>query len=474
MFNNVAAMVPRRHGLTDDAHPMQAPTIFVQIAAYRDPQLIPTLVDLVDQAAHPAALRIVVCWQHAPQEVVAQFIARGFTGWTVNRLDEDTVHTLRYGDACVELIDIHHLQSQGACWARNKIQQHYQGERYTLQLDSHHRFVAHWDAHLIAMLESLRPVSPKPLLTTYPPDFQPDDDESARDHRPTGMWFRHINAEGVVIPYGGPLNEWETLEAPVPGRFYAAGFAFADGSFAQEVQHDPECFFYGEEISIGARAFTHGYDIYHPHRLIAWHQYSREGQVKIWDDHSVTAKDAGIISMHWSERNQRSLERHRVLFGIDESDASSIDFGKYGFGTVRSLQQYEAYVGISFRWRGVAQATIDRKPPTLEDLPNADDAWKASLKRSNSVRICVHQEALGNLASIGQCDVTVEDQAGQIMYRQTVDGDTLSGRLNNGWIDYVLHFLSDDVEKEPSRYVVTAQDKALQTMSCVERTIDRP
>lgn len=455
---------------------MQAQTIFVQIAAYRDPQLIPTLIDLVDQATHPQNLRIVVCWQHAPQEVVAQFIARGFASWTVDHQAEDTVHTLRYGQARIELIDVHHLHSQGACWARNKIQQYYKGERYTLQLDSHHRFVPNWDAQLIEMLESLRADSPKPLLTTYLPNYQPDHNPPPPlDAAPTGLWFKQITAEGVVLFLSGPLQNWEAFNSPVPGRFYSAHFAFADGCFAQEVQHDPEYFFFGEEISIGARAFTHGYDIYQPHRLIAWHQYSREGRVQIWNEHSVEAKDAGTIPMHWWERDLQCLRRNRILFGMDGEDPAQIEFGKYGFGTVRSLQQYEAYAGISFQWRGVEQETVDRKLPTLRDIAKLDAAaWKASLKRSNSVRICVHQDALGDLASIEQCDITVENQAGQIMHHQTVDGDTLRGHLNNGWVDYVLHFLSDDVEKIPSRYIATALDKTSQTMSRVERAIDRP
>lgn len=452
---------------------MQDPTIFVQIAAYRDPQLIPTLIDLVDRAARPENLRVVVCWQHAPQEVIAQFIARGFKNWTVNREGEDTVHTLRYGDAHIELIDIPHLRSQGACWARNKIQQHYQGERYTLQLDSHHRFVPNWDGRLIDMLESLRPVSPKPLLTTYPPDFQPGDDESTRDHRPTGTQLRFISPEGIVIPGGGPLPNWETLDAPIPGRFYAAGFAFADGCFAQEVQHDPEFFFYGEEISIAARAFTHGYDIYHPHQLIAWHQYSRQDQVKIWDDHDTKAKDAGTISMHWSERNRRSLERARALFEIDKNNPPQIDFGQYGFGTTRSLQQYEAYVGISFRLRGVEQAVIDGIPPALRYIPDPE-AWRASLKRSNSVRVCVHQDDLCDLASVAHCNIEVKDPTGQVMYQKRLDGQALGRHMNNHWFDHTLHFFSDNVEKTPTRYAITMQDKTSQTMARVERAIVQP
>jgi len=39
-------------------------TIFVQIPAYRDPELVPTLVDLIEKAQAPRRLRVGVCWQH--------------------------------------------------------------------------------------------------------------------------------------------------------------------------------------------------------------------------------------------------------------------------------------------------------------------------------------------------------------------------------------------------------------------------
>ena len=39
-------------------------TIFIQIASYRDPELLPTLKDLFDKATYPDNLRVCVAWQH--------------------------------------------------------------------------------------------------------------------------------------------------------------------------------------------------------------------------------------------------------------------------------------------------------------------------------------------------------------------------------------------------------------------------
>jgi len=39
--------------------------IFVSIAAYRDPELLPTLNDLISNSANPDDLHICIGWQHS-------------------------------------------------------------------------------------------------------------------------------------------------------------------------------------------------------------------------------------------------------------------------------------------------------------------------------------------------------------------------------------------------------------------------
>lgn len=72
---------------------------------------------------------------------------------------------------------------------------------------------------------------------------------------------------------------------------YLAGVYFSDGSFAREVPNDPNIFFIGEEIAMAARAFTHGYDIYAPHKILLWHFYTRSEHSKVWSDHNNEAKE---------------------------------------------------------------------------------------------------------------------------------------------------------------------------------------
>ncbi|OZI62572.1 hypothetical protein CAL28_25815 [Bordetella genomosp. 11] len=361
---------------------VSAQRVFVQIASYRDPQLIPTLADLIEQAAQPGTLRVVVCWQHAREETLDAFFASGFVGAGIDAGGEHPVHRLGRAGAIIELIDVPQLQSQGACWARHLIQQRYRGEEYTLQLDSHHRFVPRWDAILIEMLESLRTESPKPVLTTYLPAFDARNDPDSRVALPAVLTFCEFDYDGILLLSGRYVAESEHAR-PIPVAFYSAHFAFADGAFAREVRHDPKLFFYGEEISIAARAYTRGYDFYAPHRLVSWHQYGCEGRVTIWQDHTEEAKAKGEVECAWAERNDSARLRVRRLLGIDGTPAEDIDFGPYGLGAVRSLADYERYAGICFARRLVHEATLDGRLPPRGDATQDDDVWRAWPRRAS-------------------------------------------------------------------------------------------
>jgi hypothetical protein len=141
------------------------------------------------------------------------------------------------------------------------------------------------------------------------------------------------------------------LDSPEPARFYSAHFAFTTGNFVKEVPHDPNYYFHGEEISVGVRAYTWGYDLFHPHKVICWHEYTRKNKAKHWDD-----------SKDWYTKNNESFLRNRKLFQMD-GETRDMDFGSYDFGKVRSLEDYERYSGVSFRRRSVQQYTIDKKTP---------------------------------------------------------------------------------------------------------------
>jgi hypothetical protein len=327
-------------------------TIFIQIASYRDPQLLPTLKDCLEKAKFPENLRFGIAWQHSNDDK-----------W--DHLDEYK------NDSRFRILDIDYAKAQGVCWARNQVQQLYRNEKYTLQLDSHHRFVDHWDDVLIKMLIGLQKKGyKKPLLTTYLPSFNPDNDPKERVNKPWKMNFDRFIPEGAIFFKPSEFNEWDDKSEPLPSRFYSAHFCFTLGEFSLDVQHDPNYYFHGEEISIAVRAYTHGYDLFHPNEIICWHEYTRKNRAKHWDDHK-----------NWHKQNSSCHLRNRKLFEMD-GEKKDIDFGKYGFGKNRTVKDYEKYSGISFRHRSIQQRVIENKPPPDPETTNlSDEEFEKSLFR---------------------------------------------------------------------------------------------
>jgi len=456
-------------------------TIFVQIASYRDPQLIPTINDLIEKSKNPDKLHIVVNWQHGQEESIEDFLQNNFSVDGVIQSNPivngfDTI-ILTKSYATIVLIEVSFEQSKGACWARNLIQQLYNGETYTLQLDSHHRFIQDWDQTLIEMLEGLRHKSSKPLLTAYLPSFDPENDPIGRVTIPWKMNFDRFIPEGAVFFMPASIDEWRDLKEPILSRFYSGHFAFADGSFAIEVQHDPNYFFHGEEISIAARAFTHGYDLYHPHILICWHEYTRKGRTKIWDDHTQKFKEKGKTDLNWVERNDRCHKRNRILFGMDGEDQNQIDFGKYGFGSVRTLKDYERYAGLSFKKRAVHKDALAKINPVLPIPDKSDEQWESEICGSRDIHIYVHRNDLKYTNELGEKSylddytcwmVAAYDMNGKEIHRKDLLPHEIEKYISGTTelIDFRLIFLSNDY---PASYVIQPHSRSKGWLEKVAR-----
>ena len=65
-------------------------------------------------------------------------------------------------------------EATGPCKARALAQGLWAGEAYVLQIDSHMRFAAGWDARLVAWLAQAEACAPhgRAVLSTYPPGYE--------------------------------------------------------------------------------------------------------------------------------------------------------------------------------------------------------------------------------------------------------------------------------------------------------------
>ncbi len=315
-------------------------TIYVQIAAYRDPELLPTLADCLEKAKHPENLRFGIAWQHSPYEE-----------WD---------HLTEYkDDDRFKILDIDYRDARGPCFARHLLNEHYGGETYTLQLDSHHRFIQDWDVILIEMLEQLRSDGYKrPLLTSYLPSYDPSNDPAGRVLSPWSLEFDRFAPESPVHFLPHTIDNFKELNKPIMARFCSGHFMFADGSFVKDVPYDPTYYFHGEEINLSVRSYMAGYDLFAPHQVVIWHEYTRNNKKKHWDDHS-----------NWPELDKQSHQHNKEILGIDNA-SSDKKLKKHK----RTLKQYEMYAGLEFSTRRAHKLTIEKKlPPVSLDIASHEE-----------------------------------------------------------------------------------------------------
>ena len=396
--------------------------IFVQIAAYRDPQLIPTIKNMLENAKRPKNLRIGIARQFSPED--------GFDD--LKEFEKDK----RF-----RILNIPYQEAEGVCWARNLVQQLYEGEEYTLQIDSHMRFAPNWDDEMIKMIKQLQKKGhKKPLLTGYVSSFDPDNDPAGRVQEPWRMAFDRFIPEGAVFFLPETIPGWQDLKEPVPGRFYSAHYCFTLGQFSKEVQHNPEYYFHGEEISIAARAYTWGYDLFHPQKVLIWHEYTRKGRTKQWDD-----------DKKWVDRNNKSHLLNRKLFGMDDLEQEGHD-GPYGFGNERTLRDYEKYSGLLFEKRAVQQYTLEKHYPPNPYNHESEEEWKKHF--ASVFKHCIDV----NYASVPEKDydfwvVAFHGPNDETLFRKDADKHEIA-RMMNDPDGYGKVWREFQTETKPTYWVV--------------------
>ena len=366
--------------------------IFISIASYRDAQLVPTIEDCLAKAAAPERLRFGICWQHGSEEAALPF----------------------QSDPRFQILDVDWRDSRGACWARSGIMQLWRGESWYLQLDSHCRFAHDWDETLIRTARQTG--SPKPILSTYPPPFDASREEGLGGDA-FQMAFQGFTPEGIPFMKPLPIPEWMHRTEPLRARFLAAGFLFAPGSFVEEVPYDAELYFLGEEITMTLRAFTGGYDLFHPCERVVWHDYVRAYARRHWDDHTSEQK----VDREWSDLDQQS--KRKVLRLLAGEPVES-----HGLGPARTLEEYERYAGLSFSLRKGQNYTLRcGEPPN----PEAAAGWADEIF-TWLVKVVVEASALpvGALEDPSFWYVAINDESGNEIFRRDfarAELETLTG-----------------------------------------------
>lgn len=298
--------------------------IFISIASYQDFMLEHTVKS---------------CYDNAKYKDILEF---GILDQTKKPLEFDSKINMNYVSCLPE-------ESEGACWARSRIQKELMGDQdIYMQIDSHIMFGKNWDEYLIKEYNKAKTWIDKPVITGYPRGFSVIEIGDKGFNTDEEYIFKKYDE-----PEGGPYTQVMTVAKPFhqglfcpaiardaepkqyKGFLLAGGFIFTEMQWALDVPYDPEIFFSGEEPTLALRSFTKGYDIVHVPETPVWHWYNGEG-VEVKRD------------LIWNEQNGKSNKLTRIGNKRTDYVLSGNDYGEYGLGTTRTIDEYAHLSGLDY------------------------------------------------------------------------------------------------------------------------------
>lgn len=320
------------------------PTVFVSIAAYRDSETGPTLCSLFSTARYPTEISVGLVLQLDQYQ------------------DSDILKSIvstPYYNSNVRCLRMEARDALGPCFARALCQSLFRGEDYVLQIDSHMRFRKDWDAYLIQLLQDTRQRThnPKIVLTTYPvgytlPDIIPTETRGTL----LVPWKFDDKNKGILRQRGRLLSSL-LPNAAIPCHLYAGGFNFAPAQVLKDVPYDQFLheLFFGEELSMAVRLYTHGYDLYAPPETVCFHLWSRS--------HRPT---------QIPDEDPRKLESRRLSLAIVQKQLRGEKqcISSCGLGMIRTAAHFSEVLGVDFEQEIITRDDFEHgclKPSNFAD-----------------------------------------------------------------------------------------------------------
>lgn len=277
--------------------------IFVSVASYRDPECTHTVRRLLEHAAHPERVRIVVCEQNEASDASVSALAHEFA------------------PAQLELLSMRARDAHGPLWARLQILDKLQDEDFVLQIDSHTYPAIGWDARCIG--EWQRCGDRRAVLSAYPNNYDRARADEEKDMRTTELSLKYVNADGIPEFQAFPKE----MSQPQSSRYWAAGFSFAPSEAFRNLgilKGISKDLFFGEEILLCLVLWTNGWNFYSPSVPLAWHLWDRSYRPTFWEQSSAE-RDAQ--AKHNLEAIREILNgRDRALLGNARSQSEVKQF----------------------------------------------------------------------------------------------------------------------------------------------------
>jgi len=324
--------------------------IFVGIPSFNDQELSPTLNSLFNNAKRPEKLNVVV----------------------YNQNDSYGINEKFYSYRNITFIDSKFESSKGTGWVRNKIQNFYDNEDYTLWLDSHMRFSKDWDDKCINQIKKLKEQSSKPILTNYLPMYIPNFEENGfppelfdfllddNSVMVSGKDLLFIDPCFIMVIFStfcdtlrraeeinNSLMYRDTKDEFIPTAWLSLHFLFAEGIWNKEIKYDPDLFYMGDEQNIAIRSWTSGYDFFTPVKPYMWHKY-KNFDIKIDDYYFDTSQlnDSEEWRYKFKEENKDFLSVNRFGMLKNRNLVNGKKYEGFNLGTNRTSAEYFEYLEL--------------------------------------------------------------------------------------------------------------------------------
>ena len=330
-------------------------SIFLSISSYRDPLLTNTLISAYENAANKENLIFAVVDQNNKKLNTNQF---------------NFAQQIRY-------LFLDYTYARGPSWARSLAQSLYMGEKYFFQVDSHTIFEPGWDEYFIKYYEKLSKKFYKPIISSYPRNFEIDDLENNTFRK---YQYDDTSTHVMVIDENNVFKDGcFSMKKGIPsgdnqikkGFLISAGCLFSSGEIVNEVPYDPYLYFDGEEDSIAWRLYTNGYSIFHTPNTPLFHYYINPNNVIKrpfhWDESENIDRQTNWIDL-------RTNGRERLQKIVDQRLPSP-----FGLGKVKTLNDYAKFSGLDIEKMKVLEPENVFKFNRLNEVKWSHDSEKFSI-----------------------------------------------------------------------------------------------
>jgi len=214
-------------------------------------------------------------------------------------------------------------------------------EDFCLQIDAHTGFKSDWDVTLKEEWTNCR--NEYGIVSTVPPPLSDYDEGQSEVARRCHLQI----AENGIPEYKKDEGKVSDLPRPVLSPSWSASFSFSKCHLSTATPYDafsPQTWS-AEQFPYLVRFWTRGYDVYTPTRNVLFHNF--------------TIQD-GVAPKGWIPNNRErkeSLKRIKSILGMEGDEKIWGNFGVYGLGRRRTLEQFEHFAAVNLKNVG-AQASV--------------------------------------------------------------------------------------------------------------------